>query len=189
MKKTVCILFIVFSVFFSVNTNAQGFIAPAEGNAVVYFVRVSSYGGMMPFEFFHNDQFIGRITGLAYMRYELPAGESLLWASSENKSFLDCNLEAGKTYLALVNIKMGGFTARVDLEAINENHKSFQRVKDHINDKGPMQITQESIVNTQQKLEDRGFIEDMLGKYNKKWHKTGATSKMTADFAIPEGSL
>ena len=189
MKKAICSLLIIFSVFFTVKTYAQGFIAPAEGNAVVYFVRVSAYGGMMPFEFFHNDQFIGRITGLAYMRYELPAGKSLLWASSENKSFLDCNLEAGKTYLALVNIKMGGFTARVHLEPIDENHKSFQRVKDHVNDKGPMQIGQESIDKTQQKLVKKGFIENILNKYNKKWHKTGATSKMTADFAIPEDKL
>jgi hypothetical protein len=189
MKKSIFISFILILSLFSVKTYAQGFTPPAEGNAVIYLVRVTAYGGVMPFEFFHNDQFFGRITGLAYLRYEVPAGESLIWASSENKSFLDCNLEAGKTYIALVNVKMGGFTARVDLQPITENDDSFQRVKDHVNDKGPMQIGQESIDKTQKKLEDKGFIEDILKKYNDKWKNTGATTKITPEMAIPEEKL
>ena len=38
---------------------AQGFEPPAEGKSVVYFTRVSAYGGTTSFEFFHQDKYIG----------------------------------------------------------------------------------------------------------------------------------
>ena len=140
----------------------------------------------MPFEFFHGDKIIGRITGLAYMRYELPAGKALLWTSSENKVFVEADLAPGGTYLVLVNVKMGMWTARVDLEPIDENNEDFQRVCDHVTDKGPMQVSEASLEQSQKKLEERGFIEDMLERYEKKWKKDKKiTKQMPADMAIP----
>ena len=185
MKKLVLRSLFLLLLVGSVPAYSQ-FYPPAEGNACVYFVRVTVYGGAMPFEFFHGDKIIGRITGLAYMRYELPAGEALLWTSSENKVFVEAELEAGGTYLILVNVKMGMWTARVDLEPIDENNEDFQRVCDHVTDKGPMQVSEASLEQSQKKLEERGFIEDMLERYEKKWKKDkNITKQMTADMAIP----
>ncbi|MBN1599454.1 MAG: hypothetical protein JW894_14260 [Bacteroidales bacterium] len=189
MKKLFLLSPVLFCLLIPSSAFSQGFIQPAEGNAVVYFVRVTAFGGMMPFEFFHDRQLIGRITGLAYLRYELPAGESLLWGSSENKEFLQCNLEAEETYLVLVNVKMGAWTSRLELEPITEKHKEFQRVKEHVNDKPPMQITEESIAKSMEKLEERGFIDDVMKNYEKKWKNSPATKKITADMAIPEDML
>ena len=186
MKKSIFQLSLLLFLVGSSPVFSQGFTPPADGNACVYFVRVTAYGGVMPFEFFHERQIIGRIMGLSYMRYELPAGEALLWTSSENKVFVECDLAAGGTYLCLVNVKMGMWTARVDLEPIDEDNEDFQRVCDHVLDKGPMEVTQESLDESQQKLEERGFIEEMLEKYESKWKKDKKiTKQMTADMAIP----
>lgn len=186
MKKTIFQLSLLLFLFGSLPAFSQGFTPPAEGNAAVYFVRVTVYGGSMPFEFFHERQIIGRITGLAYMRYEVPAGEHLLWTSSENKVFLQADLAPGGTYLVLVNVKMGMWTARVDLEPITQDNKDFQRVCDHVMDKPPMQVSEASLELSQKKLEERGFIDDMMEKYEKKWKKDkGITKQMPADMAIP----
>lgn len=78
MKRS---LFILLLISFPILSFCQGFTPPKEGNAVVYFVRVSGYGGAISFEF--------------------KEGKHLLWASSENKQFIKCELQAGKTYIIL----------------------------------------------------------------------------------------
>ncbi len=45
---------VIMSLFIIAPAMAQGFTPPAEGNAVVYFTRVSNYGGAVSFEFFHG---------------------------------------------------------------------------------------------------------------------------------------
>jgi len=69
------------------------------------------------------------------MRYECPEGEQLLWASSEDKEFLKCDLKAGETYLVLVNIQMGAWKARVDLEPLTVESENFERAKSLVNKK------------------------------------------------------
>jgi len=64
-------LLVIMSLLIRVPLMAQGFVPPAEGNAVVYFTRVSSYGGAVSFEFFHNDEFIGIFKKKNYMRLSL----------------------------------------------------------------------------------------------------------------------
>ena len=120
----------------SINLLSQGFTSPADGNAAVYFVRVSNYGGAVSFEYFHNKKFIGVFKGKNYMRYECPAGENLLWASSEDKEFLKCDLKAGETYIVLVNIEMGPFKARIGLERIGIDNPDFERVKELVEPDG-----------------------------------------------------
>lgn len=73
MKKLTLLLL---SIIICTTAFPQGFTPPAEGNAAVYFVRVSSYGGAVSFEYFHNEEFIGVFKGKNYIRYECPAGKT-----------------------------------------------------------------------------------------------------------------
>lgn len=172
------------------STNAQGFTPPDEGNAVVYFARVTIVGGAVSFEYFHNDKFIGVFKGKNYMRYEVPAGKHLLWASSENKEFLDCDLKAGETYLVLVNIQMGAWKARVDLEPITIDNKDFERVKELIMKKKPVYTSEKVIEKTEKKLDKKGFIPNILERYEKEWKENkNATRQITQDMAIPKDKL
>ena len=176
-------------ILLSVPAFSQGFTPPAEGNAAVYFVRVSNYGGSTSFEFFHGDQFIGIFKKKNYMRYECPAGPALLWASSENKEFLDCDLKAGETYLVLINIYPGGFKARVGLAPVTAEHEDFERMKALVLDKKPVVTDEEVIQSTQKKLEERGFIEEILQRYETDWKNKPATEVISQDMFIPRELL
>ena len=117
MKKLIIItLLLLLTGVYTVN--AQGFQPPADGKAVIYFTRVTKYGKPTSFEFFHQDKYIGAFKGDQYMRYELDEGEHLLWASTENKEFITVEVEAGKTYIVMVNVIMGAMKARVGLSPV-----------------------------------------------------------------------
>lgn len=165
----------------------KGFAPPVNPeNAVVYFVRVSNYGGMISFEFFHDKQFIGKFKRKNYIRYECPAGQQLLWASSEGKEFVQCDLKAGEVYVVLVNIKMGIWKARVGLEPMTAQHPVFERAKTLVKSKAPV-ITPEAVINsTQEKLEARGFIAHNLGRYEHEWKTKPNTKIMTENMSIPK---
>jgi len=97
LKKIILNSLLLLLINASSHVLAQGFKPPEGDNAVVYFVRVSNWGGAVSFEYFHNTKFIGIFKGQNYIRYECPAGENLLWVSSEDKEFLKCDLKAGET--------------------------------------------------------------------------------------------
>lgn len=187
-------LLVLMSLFVVAPAMAQGFITPAEGNAVVYFTRVSGYGGAVSFEFFHGEEFIGIFKKKNYMRQEVEAGEHLFWASSENKQFVKANLEAGKSYIVLVNIKMGAWKAQVGLEPQNvkdpAQEKELQRAIELINSKAPITTPQSLIDKTTNKLKVRGFVENIMYRYENEWKdKSNYVKILTADMFIPDEKL
>ena len=173
----------------SLQVTAQGFKPPAEGKAVIYFVRVTSWGGNVSFEFFHNDKLIGISKGKNYIRYECDPGKSLFWASSENKEFLPVNLEAGKTYIVLINVIMGGWKARVGLEPLTPDNEDFERAVDLIKSKPPAVTSQKTLDKSTKKLKERGFIKENLNKYETVWKDSGNFREITPDMYIPEDLL
>lgn len=187
-------LLIVMCFVASTYSMAKGFTPPAEGNAVVYFARVSNYGGAVSFEFFHNEEFIGIFKKMNYMRVEVKAGEHLFWASSENKQFVKANLEAGKTYIVLVNIKMGAWKAQLDLDpqdVTNPNQtEELQRAIALINSKDPVVTPQSLIDSTTEKLKSRDFVGNIMERYSNEWqHKSNYVKPLPATMYIPEEKL
>lgn len=185
-------LLLLVLVVFSINSRmfSQGFTPPSESNAVIYFVRVSGYGGATSFEYFHNEKFISIFKNKNYIRYECPAGEHLFWASSENKEFLQCDFKVGETYMVLVNIDMGVMKSRVDLEPLTLDNKDFERAKSLVLSKKPILTTESKIQSTQRKLDGRGFVENIMIKYENIW-KTNPkiTQTISADMYIPKENL
>ncbi len=184
-KFFVCILL---AAFISVaNVVAQGFQPPAPGKAVVYFTRVTGMGFAISFEFFHQDKYIGAFKGQNYMRYELDPGQQLLWASSENKEFVACDLKEGGTYIILVDVIMGAMKARVGFNPIASSDERFQRAKELINSKAPVEMPQDKIEAMNTKLAK--FIPEQLGKYENEWKGTKNFKSITPDMAIPEEAM
>ena len=189
MKKIKSLFFALVVCCMATPLFAKGFTPPAESNAVVYFVRVSNFGGPVSFEYFHNQEFIGIFKGKNYMRYELPAGEHLLWASSEDKEFLKCDLKAGETYIVLVNIEMGAWKARIGLEPLLADNEDFERVKELVNSKEPVVTPQSKIESTQKKLVARGFIDNIMTRYENEWKDAKNTKIISPDMCIPKDKL
>lgn len=188
MSQIKSLLFALSLCLMATITIAQGFTPPAESNAAVYFVRVSSFGGMASFEYFHDQRFIGIFKGKNYMRYECPAGEQFLWASSEDKEFLKCNFKAGETYIVLVNIEMGAWKARIGLEPLTADNEDFERVKKLVLSEKPVVTPEAKIKDTQRKLDERGFTENIMKRYETEWKDT-KTKVITPEMFIPREKL
>lgn len=174
--------------FFAFKTQAQGFQPPAEGKAVVYFVRVSSMGFAISFEYFDGDKYIGAFKGKNYMRYECEPGNHLLWASSENKEFITADLQAGGTYVVIVDIAMGIGKARVGLSPITASATEvFARAKELVKTEAPQVTEQEKIDKMNVKLKD--FIAKKLDQYETTWKHEKNFPKISPDMAIAKDDL
>ena len=183
MKKLILTLFIALAGIYA--ASAQGFTPPADGKAVVYFVRVTKYGKPTAFEFFHQDKYIGAFKGYQYMRYECDPGSHLFWASSENKEFITADLEAGKSYIIMVNVIMGAMKARVGLAPLDfSDNEVWERVKKLVNDDPP--IVDKKIDKVNDKL-GKKFIPAQLERYENEWKDE--RNFRHVDQAIPEDKL
>mgnify|MGYP000208879411 CR=1 FL=1 len=170
----------------ALQTKAQGFPPPAEGKAAIYFARVSMFGGAISFQYFHNDEFVGQFKGKNYMRMEVDPGEQLFWASSENKEFLTADLEAGKTYIVVVDIIMGIGKARVGFSVLdNSNTDVRDRAIKLINSKAPIVTKESTMKKVNAKLEKKNFIPEKLEMYEKVWKKEKNFKHLSKDMAIP----
>ena len=176
------ILLIVLMTGFS-SIFSQGFQPPAPGKAVVYFARVTKYGGAVSFEFFHQDKYIGVFKGKNYLRYECNPGQQLLWASSENKEFLTCDLKAGGSYVVIVDMEMGFAKAHVGFNPITADDERFIRAKELIDEQPPVVTPQKKIDEMNTKLAK--FIPEQLQKYNDIWKNEKNFKHISADMAIP----
>ncbi|HEX6914911.1 MAG TPA: hypothetical protein VF145_06700 [Chitinophagaceae bacterium] len=116
MKK--CLFLSGFIVSFSL-CFSQEITPPPAGKAVVYFARVSQLGFAINFSYFDSTQLIAKFNGSGYFRYECEPGQHVFWARSENRSFVEANLDSGKIYFIEAVPTMGGLKAAVDLTPIN----------------------------------------------------------------------
>lgn len=185
-SKTICTFLIAVLTGFS-SLFAQGFQPPSPGKAVIYFVRVTSYGKGSSFEFFHQDKYIGVFKGQSYMRYECDPGEQLFWASSENKEFITADLSEGGTYLVTVDVIIGAWKAHVGLTPVSVTDDTFGRAKELINSEPPIVTPMEKIDEMNIKLAE--FIPEQLQKYNDEWKESKNFKHVSADMAIPEDQM
>lgn len=162
----------------------QGFKAPSPGKAVVYFTRVTHYGGAISFEFFHQDKYIGVFKGQNYMRYECDPDTNLFWISTENKEFITADLQEGGTYIVIVDVEMGWAKARVRAHPITpKSTEEFDRAKKMILSEPPKITPDEKIKEMNVKLAD--FIKEKLSMYENEWKNTKDFSYITPEMAIP----
>ncbi len=185
-KKLITLLFIFMLGLSSLF--AQGFEKPTKGKALVYFVRISGYGAAASFDFFHQDQYFASFRAKNYIRYECEAGKQLFWASSENKEFMTADLEAGKTYIVIVDIIIGAWKGHVGLTPISSaDTAKFIRARKLINSKKPIITSPEKIKKKNKKLQK--FIASKLKIYEEKWKNERNFKHLSSDMAIPKDKL
>ena len=189
MKKTKFTILFLLNFLFGVALNAQEFIPPAEGNAVVYIVRTTSFGSAQTFRFFHNEKFVGIFNGKGYLRYELPAGKQLLWASSQNRRFLDCDLKPGGTYIVSAMHSPGFGKNHVVLSPVSVNDSNFESCKKVVLKNKPIITSEKKIAKVEMTLIEKDFINTILKQYNVDLKFESQTKKITTNMAIPSNKL
>lgn len=175
------ILVMVVSSFTSIRGFCQELKTPSEGKSLVYFVRSNGTGALINFKFFDGEKYLGKFNGMKYFIYECDPGEHLFWASSENRSFVEANLESGKVYLMEVRPTPGAIKAAVKLIPVApENVKSKKKIEKLIAKKEPFQMDSKDFSD---EAEDLGFfISNSMKKYNSDKEKNKTISQMPSNY-------
>lgn len=140
--------------------SAQELEKPAEGKAMVYFLRTSGMGAAINFKFFVDQTYLGKFNGRNYVKHEFDAGERLIWVKSENLEFMEANLQDGAIYLIHVKPKMGGMKAAVRLENVDtSDEKLMKKITKLLTNKKP------SNFNLKKAEKVNAKIDDYLKKY------------------------
>jgi len=102
---------------------------PSENKSLVYFARRSAVGPLIKFRIYDGDTYLGKLSANRYITYECDPGLHVFVAKSENSSFVEAELEAGKVYVLDVVGKMGIAYARVDMVPLEKSNKRYEKEK------------------------------------------------------------
>jgi hypothetical protein len=102
---------------------------------------------------------------------------------------LKCNLKAGETYIVLINIEMDAWKARIGQKPLTVDNLDFNRVKELVNKQKPVETRAAKIGSTQTKLEENGFIAEMMKRCDTEWKNAKNTKVICACMFIPKDKL
>lgn len=118
-----------------VNTDKYKSLTVPRDKALVYFVRPSVVGLIVPFKVHYNDSLIGSTTGGKYLFLAAEPGNCKFISVSENDAELNLSVEAGKQYFIEQKPKMGIVMARNDLILLTEEEGKIKLSKCSISTK------------------------------------------------------
>lgn len=114
MKSKIVLLVLVIFTMGIVILKAQ------DDMATIYIIRKSGMGFALKFPIDMDGERLCEIGAKKYIEVKHASGTVHLFTKSENKSELELEVEAGKTYYVLIEVKMGALSARVRLIPIEE---------------------------------------------------------------------
>lgn len=98
--------------------------APAEGKAMVVFMRPSTLGFAIQSSVFEvkdgSSMLVGIVAALAKVSYQVDAGKHQFMVIGESADFMNAELLPNKTYYALVTPRMGVWKARFSLKPVHQ---------------------------------------------------------------------
>ena len=98
---------------------------PSPSNAVVVFLRPSSFGGAIQASVYdtgaQEDKFVGIVSAGDKLAYAAEPGDHLFMVIAENADFMIAHLDAGKTYYVDVRPRPGMWKARFSLLPIHND--------------------------------------------------------------------
>jgi hypothetical protein len=134
--------------------------------AEVYIVRTDIGGSLINFKFFVGDQFVVKFNHGKYLRLELDPGEHVIWATSENRSFVRADLKAGETYVLNALPVTGALKAGVMLFPLQDPEKGvMRRAKRYVAKFKEKVMSKEDLAKDQEKFAE--IIRLRLEKYEK----------------------
>jgi hypothetical protein len=150
--------------------------APAD-KAVVYIVRPSSVGFAISFTYFDGTKFIGKFNGPRYIRYECDPGYHLFWARSENRDYIEADVDAGRIYFIEAIPRMGAIKAALQLIPLDlKNKKEMSKVMDLLEKKPSETFPASELEAETQNLQD--VITKGMMKYKEEKDKGDVFEKL-----------
>ena len=164
-------------------------IAPApDDKAVVYFIRASSMGFAIKFTYLDSASVIGRFNGPKYIRYECAPGHHLFWARSENRDFVEAEVEAGKIYFIEAMPQMGALKAGVHLKPVDPtDEKTLKRILKLMKKKKPESFTREELEKETERASE--IIERGLERYQQEKEGQKPITRLENSMAIDPAVL
>lgn len=151
-------------------SDEQAGYAPSPDEALVVFMRPSGFGSAIQssvFEIIGNDPvLIGIIAAKKKVAYNVEPGEHLFMVIGENADFLEANVQAGKTYYALVTPRMGVWKARFSLQPIHKYTPEADDLNGWIQD---CRWVEKTIDSDQWAITHMPSIQSKKAKYMETW--------------------
>ena len=104
---------------------------PSPGKAMVYFMRPSGMGFAIHFQIWENYELIGLSQAKSYFAFECEPGRHYFIGRAENKRVVEADLEAGKTYYVLTQVKMGAWKARMEFIPVTRGSEYWDKVEEY----------------------------------------------------------
>lgn len=125
-------------------------VKPSDGKCMVYIARRNTGAILLKFSIYDGETFLGKLGDNKYYAYECDPGFHVFIARSENTSYMEAELEAGRTYVIDVYTKMGVAITRVGLSSLNVGHKKYEKEREKFlkfigKKKGELLISAENI--------------------------------------------
>lgn len=79
--------------------------------------------------------------------------------------------------------------ARIGLEPITIDNPDFDRVKELVLQKAPVVTPESKIKDTEKKLAAKGFVENIMKRYESEWKNAKNTQTISPDMFIPQEKL
>ena len=112
-------------------TVAEPPAGPSPDKALVYFMRPSGMGFAIHFQIWENYELIGLSQAKSYFAFECEPGRRYFIGRAENKRVVEADLEAGKTYYILTQVKMGAWKARMEFIPVTRGSEYWDLVEEY----------------------------------------------------------
>ena len=145
---------------------SETMLSPTSDKAVVRFMRPSALGNAINFNIWDGEKVIGNSVAKGQFDYLADPGMHLFVAVAENKTFLDAELEAGKIYYILTQVKMGMWKARVGLVPVNKGSEYWDKVSEYEKELNKFQPDAELLKAWEDSNKDK--IKSVLSEYETK---------------------
>jgi hypothetical protein len=142
-------------------------LSPTKDKALVRIMRPSGMGFAINFNIWDGDKVIGNSVAKGQFDYLADPGKHVFVAVAENKAFLEADLEAGKVYYILSQVKMGMWKARVGLVAVNRGSEWWDKVGEYENDLN--RFEPDTVALKSWENDNRDKIKAILAEYDTKW--------------------
>ena len=104
---------------------------PPPDKALVYFMRPSGIGFAIHFQIWDRKTLIGLSQAKSYFAYECEPGKHFFVGRAENKRGVEADLEAGKTYYIIAQVKLGGWKARMGFIPVTRGSVFWEQVEQY----------------------------------------------------------
>ncbi len=106
---------------------------PSPDKALVYFMRPSGLGFAVHFQIWEDYKLLGLCQAKSYFAYECAPGKHLFIGRAENKVAVEADLEAGKSYYIITQVRMGGWKARMGFIPVTRGSEFWDQVETYKN--------------------------------------------------------